>query len=133
MPSLCSAFDLGPVRLSNPIVVSPMCQYLANDGSADDWRLQHFPMLGMSGAGLAMTETTHVERHGRITHGCLGLYSDANEGALGHALAVARRWSPTGTRFGVQLAHAGRKASVTRPCRTSGPTFGVEARKIVTA
>ena len=73
MPSLFSPFDLGPVSLSNRIVVSPMCQYSADDGSATDWHLQHLPMLGMSGAGLVMTEATHVERHGRITHGCLGL------------------------------------------------------------
>lgn len=121
MTALFTSFDLGPVRLSNRIVVSPMCQYSADDGSASEWHLQHLPTLGMSGAGLVMTEATHVERRGRITHGCLGLYSDSNEAALGHALAVARRWSPAGTRFGIQLAHAGRKGSVTRPWEGGGP------------
>lgn len=115
MSALFSPFDLGPVLLSNRIVVSPMCQYSADDGSASDWHLQHLPNYGMSGAGLVMTEATHVERRGRITNGCLGLYSDANEAALGRALTVARRYSPEGTRFGVQLAHSGRKGSVTRP------------------
>lgn len=115
MSALFSPFDLGPVSLSNRIVVSPMCQYSADDGSASDWHLQHLPNYGMSGAGLVMTEATHVERRGRITNGCLGLYSDANEAALGRALTVARRYAPEGTRFGVQLAHSGRKGSVTRP------------------
>lgn len=121
MPALFTPLDLGPVRLSNRIVVSPMCQYSADDGSASDWHRQHLPMLGMSGAGLVMTEATHVERVGRITHGCLGLYSDANEAALGAALTIARRWSPSETRFGVQLAHSGRKGAVTRPWQGGGP------------
>lgn len=86
MSALFSPFTLGPVPLINRIVVSPMCQYSANDGSASDWHLQHLPNYGMSGAGLVMTEATHVERRGRITHGCLGLYSDANEAALSQAL-----------------------------------------------
>lgn len=115
MSALFSPFDLGPVSLSNRIVVSPMCQYSADDGSATDWHLQHLPNYGMSGAGLVMTEMTDVERRGRITHGCLGLYSDANEAALGRVLAVARRFAPKGTRFGVQLSHAGRKGSLARP------------------
>lgn len=114
-PTLFTPFDLGPVRLSNRIVVSPMCQYSADDGSATDWHLHHLTSLGLGGAGLVMTEATHVERRGRITHGCLGLYSEANEAALGRTLATARRWSPGAVRFGVQLAHSGRKGAVTRP------------------
>jgi 2,4-dienoyl-CoA reductase-like NADH-dependent reductase (Old Yellow Enzyme family) len=98
-----------------------MCQYSADDGSATDWHLQHLPNYGMSGAGLVMTEATHVERRGRITHGCLGLYSDANEAALGRVVAVARRFAPEGTRFGVQLAHSGRKGSVSRPWEGGKP------------
>lgn len=121
MPALFTPFDLGPVRLSNRIVVSPMCQYSADDGSASDWHLQHLPALGMGGAALVMTEATHVERRGRITHGCLGLYSDANEAALACALAVARRFAPEGTRFGVQLAHSGRKGSISRPWEGGRP------------
>lgn len=107
---------IGPIALGNRIVVSPMCQYTANDGCADPaWHLQHLAQYGMSGAGLVVVEATAVERRGRITHGCLGLYSDACEAALGSALAAARRFSPPGTRFGVQLAHAGRKGSAQRP------------------
>lgn len=121
MNALFSPFDLGPVRVSNRIAVSPMCQYSANDGSASDWHRHHLPQLGLGGAGLVMTEATHVERLGRITHGCLGLYSDANEAALADVMALARRVAAPGTRFGVQLAHAGRKASVTRPWEGGKP------------
>jgi 2,4-dienoyl-CoA reductase-like NADH-dependent reductase (Old Yellow Enzyme family) len=121
MSALFSAFDIGPIRLPNRIVVSPMCQYSADDGSATDWHLQHLPALGLGGAGLVMTEATHVERRGRITHGCLGLYSDANEAALLRVLATARRFAPDGTRFGIQLAHAGRKGSVARPWEGGKP------------
>jgi 2,4-dienoyl-CoA reductase-like NADH-dependent reductase (Old Yellow Enzyme family) len=71
--------------------------------------------LGISGAGLVMVEATAVERIGRITPGCLGLYSDDNEAALARVLAAARRVAPEGTRFGIQIAHAGRKASSQRP------------------
>ena len=72
MSSLFSPIKLGPVELSNRIVVAPMCQYSADDGSATDWHLGHLAMLANSGAGLVVVEATHVERHGRITHGCTG-------------------------------------------------------------
>ncbi len=121
MSALFSPFDLGPVRLANRIVVSPMCQYSADDGSATDWHRQHLPALGLGGAGLVMTEATHVERRGRITHGCLGLYSDDNEAALARVLTAARRVATGATRFGIQLAHSGRKGSVTRPWQGGGP------------
>jgi 2,4-dienoyl-CoA reductase-like NADH-dependent reductase (Old Yellow Enzyme family) len=82
-----------------------------------DWHLQHLSQLAMSGAALVMLEATAVEARGRITHGCLGLYSEANEQALGHVLDVARRFAAPGTRFGIQLSHAGRKASTRVPWR----------------
>ena len=114
-PILFSPLALGPVTLPNRVVVSPMCQYLANDGVPNEWHWMHYMQLAMSGAGLVMIEATHVERRGRITHGCLGLYSDAQEAALARLLVTARRVAPPGTRFGIQLAHAGRKASSQRP------------------
>jgi len=80
---------VGEIELPNRIAVSPMCQYSANDGCASDWHLMHLMQLGISGAGLIMLEATAVERQGRITHGCLGLYSDANEAALGRVMAAA--------------------------------------------
>jgi 2,4-dienoyl-CoA reductase-like NADH-dependent reductase (Old Yellow Enzyme family) len=112
---------LGPMELDNRIVVSPMCQYSADDGSATDWHLQHLMQLAMSGAGLVLVEATAIERRGRITHHCLGLYSDSNEAALARVLAAARRVAPDGTRFGIQLAHAGRKASARRPWEGGAP------------
>lgn len=121
MPALFTPFALGPITLSNRITVSPMCQYSADDGSASDWHRQHLPNYAMSGAGLVMTEATHVERRGRITHGCLGLYSDANEAALADVLTMARRCATPGTRFGIQLAHSGRKGAVTRPWEGGAP------------
>ncbi|MGO1079541.1 NADH:flavin oxidoreductase/NADH oxidase [Inquilinus sp. CA228] len=115
MSALFSPLALGPVSLPNRIVVAPMCQYSADDGSATDWHLQHWMNLAMSGAALVVVEATGVERRGRITHGCLGLYSDANERAIARGLAAARAVALPGTRFGIQLAHAGRKASCQRP------------------
>jgi 2,4-dienoyl-CoA reductase-like NADH-dependent reductase (Old Yellow Enzyme family) len=88
-----------------------MCQYVAREGQATDWHLQHLAQLAMSGAGLVMLEATAVEARGRITHGCLGLYSSPTESALDRVLRVARSMAAPGTRFGIQLSHAGRKAS----------------------
>jgi 2,4-dienoyl-CoA reductase-like NADH-dependent reductase (Old Yellow Enzyme family) len=115
MSHLFSSLELGPIRVNNRIVVAPMCQYSAADGCASDWHLQHLMQLAMSGAGLIVLEATAVERRGRITHGCLGLYSDANERALARVLAAARSVAPANTKFAIQLAHAGRKASSRLP------------------
>ena len=112
---LFSPLVIGQQTFPNRIVVSPMCQYSANDGCASTWHHVHWGMLAGSGAGLIMIEATGVERAGRITHGCLGLYSDANELALREALVVARQVSPV--KFGIQLAHAGRKGSCEVPWR----------------
>jgi 2,4-dienoyl-CoA reductase-like NADH-dependent reductase (Old Yellow Enzyme family) len=112
---------LGTLSFPNRIAVAPMCQYSADDGSATDWHMQHWMMMAMSGAGMVTIEATAVERRGRITHGCLGLYSDDNEAAAHRTLAAARRVAPPGTRFGIQLAHAGRKASTHLPWQGGGP------------
>jgi 2,4-dienoyl-CoA reductase-like NADH-dependent reductase (Old Yellow Enzyme family) len=112
---------MGPVSLPNRIVVSPMCQYSADDGDASDWHLQHLMQLAMSGAALVMVEATAVSRSGRITPGCLGLYTDSNEQALARVLAAARKVAIPGTRFGIQIGHAGRKASSQRPWEGGRP------------
>jgi 2,4-dienoyl-CoA reductase-like NADH-dependent reductase (Old Yellow Enzyme family) len=111
--ALFSPIRLGDLELDNRIVVSPMCQYSANDGCAGDWHVTHLGMLANSGASLVVVEMTDVERHGRITHGCLGLYSDACEAALARVIAHCRRIGTA--RFGIQLAHAGRKGSAQAP------------------
>ena len=115
LPLLFSPLKIGPVTVPNRIAVAPMCQYTADDGSMTDWHLQHVMNLAMSGAGLVMVEATGVERRGRITHGCVGLYSDANERAMARVLAAARAVALPETKFGIQLAHAGRKASAQVP------------------
>jgi 2,4-dienoyl-CoA reductase-like NADH-dependent reductase (Old Yellow Enzyme family) len=112
---LFTPITLGSLELPNRIAIAPMCQYSADDGSATDWHLQHWMNLAMSGAGMVTVEMTDVERRGRITHGCLGLYSDHNEAAARRTLDAARRVAAPGTKFGTQLAHAGRKASNRRP------------------
>jgi len=111
--ALFSPLALAGLNLENRVVVSPMCQYSADDGSATDWHMTHLGMLANAGAALVVVEATHVEKIGRITHGCLGLYSDANETALKRVIDHCRKIG--GAKFGVQLAHAGRKASSQRP------------------
>ncbi|MET3659990.1 NADH:flavin oxidoreductase/NADH oxidase [Aquamicrobium ahrensii] len=119
--ALFQPITLGNLDLPNRIAVAPMCQYSANDGCATDWHLQHWMNLAMSGAGMVTVEMTNVERRGRISHGCMGLYTDANEAAARRALDAARRVAAPGTKFGVQIAHAGRKASCRRPWEGGGP------------
>ena len=113
MSALFSPFHLGPLPLANRIVIAPMCQYSADEGCANDWHLIHLGGLALSGAGLLTIEATAVTREGRITPGCLGLWSDDNEAALRTVLASVRRHSAM--PIGIQLAHAGRKASSHKP------------------
>jgi 2,4-dienoyl-CoA reductase-like NADH-dependent reductase (Old Yellow Enzyme family) len=124
MPGLFSPFEIGALRLDNRIVVSPMCQYSAVDGSADDWHLMHLGQFAAAGPGLIVLEATAVEARGRITHGCLGLYSDANEAALRRVVDFMRRTGPS--KIGIQLAHAGRKASAQKPW-DGGGALGADA------
>jgi 2,4-dienoyl-CoA reductase-like NADH-dependent reductase (Old Yellow Enzyme family) len=113
---LFTPLRLGSLELPNRIVVAPMCQYSADDGCANPvWHRQHWAQFALSGAGLVVVEATGVERIGRITHSCLGLYSDACEAAMARELAAAKGLALPGTHFGIQLAHAGRKASAQRP------------------
>lgn len=112
-PHLFTPWQIGPLALANRIVIAPMCQYSASDGTAGDWHLIHLGHLALSGAGLLIVEATAVEAVGRITPGCLGLYSDANEAALARVLAAVRAHSAM--PIAIQLAHAGRKASSRAP------------------
>ena len=109
MAALFQPFKIGPLELENRIVIAPMCQYSAVDGNATDWHLIHLGHLALSGAALMTIEATAVLEEGRITPADLGLYSDANEAALARVMAAIRANSPI--KVGLQLAHAGRKAS----------------------
>ena len=111
--ALFQPINLRELRLPNRIMVSPMCQYSATDGNANDWHLIHLGQLALGGAGLLCIEASAVEAIGRITPNCLGLYSDDNEAALRGLIFALRRHS--GMPLAIQLAHAGRKGSSHTP------------------
>lgn len=110
---LFSPITLRGLTLPNRIVVSPMCQYSAVDGTVGDWHIMHLGQFAVGGAGLVMVEASGVEAAGRISPGCVGLYSDDNEAALARVIKFCREHS--NAKIAIQLAHAGRKASVAVP------------------
>ncbi|HEX2829393.1 MAG TPA: NADH:flavin oxidoreductase/NADH oxidase [Burkholderiales bacterium] len=122
MSKLFEPLAVGPMTLANRISVAPMCQYSAVDGSMTDWHLQHLGGLALSGAAMLVIEATGVTPEGRITHGCTGLYSDANEASMKRVIDFVR--SVSDIRLGIQLGHAGRKASAERPWEGRGPLEG---------
>ena len=113
MSALFTPIKLRNLELANRIVVSPMCQYSADNGAANDWHFTHINTLALSGAAMFCIEATHVEPIGRITPGCLGLWDDATEAALRPILASVRKHAKAAVAM--QLAHAGRKGSSYRP------------------
>ena len=113
MPHLFDPYRIGNLEIANRIAIAPMCQYSAEEGSATDWHMIHLGHMALSGAGLLIIEATAVSPEGRITPADLGLYSDANETALGRVLDAVRKHSPIAVTM--QLAHAGRKASSRAP------------------
>ena len=117
---LFTPLELGPVTLPNRIVLSPMCQYSADDGLAQPWHRVHLGRYVASALGLVMTEATHVSAEGRITPACLGLYDDSHESALAEIVGFHRAWAGD-TPIGIQLAHAGRKGSSEVPWKGGAP------------
>ncbi len=117
--TLFTPIALRGVEIPNRIAVSPMCQYMSEDGSANDWHLMHLGQFAMGAAGLLMTEATHVSRIGRISHRCLGLYSDDNETQLKRVIDFCRRHGVA--KLGIQLAHSGRKGSAHTPAEGGKP------------
>ena len=113
MSKLFTPLQVGPLTLKNRIVIAPMCQYSAEQGCATPWHVAHLGQLMLSDAGLLVIEATAVEPEGRITAGCLGLWSDETAEALGTVLASLRPHSAM--PLAIQLSHAGRKASSARP------------------
>ena len=112
-PVLFSPISVGGLELANRIVIAPMCQYSAQDGCMNEWHLIHLGQLSLSGAALLTVEATAVTDDGRITYADLGLYDDATEAAMKNTVSAIRRWSKM--PIGIQLSHAGRKASTEVP------------------
>jgi 2,4-dienoyl-CoA reductase-like NADH-dependent reductase (Old Yellow Enzyme family) len=112
MAHLFEPLTIRGVTLSNRIAVSPMCQYSSRDGLANDWHFVHLATRAVGGAGLVFTEASAVLPEGRISPQDLGIWSDAHADALARAVAFIHQ---QGSIAGMQLAHAGRKASTCRP------------------
>ena len=115
---LLDPLPLRSLTLRNRIVVSPMCQYSSEDGFASDWHLVHQGSRAVGGAGLVFTEATAVEARGRISPQDLGLWKDAHIDMLRRIVAFVHGQGAVAV---VQLAHAGRKASISRPWEGGGP------------
>jgi 2,4-dienoyl-CoA reductase-like NADH-dependent reductase (Old Yellow Enzyme family) len=117
--ALFSPISFRGLTLANRIVVSPMCQYASVNGSATDWHLMHLGSLSMGAAGLVMVEMTNVTLQGRISPRCAALCSDENETALKRVIDFCRTYGVA--KLGIQLAHAGRKASQQPPAEGGKP------------
>lgn len=117
MPNLFDPFTLRGVTLRNRIGVSPMCQYSSVDGKFSDWHLVHLGSRAVGGAGLVIAEATAVEARGRISPGDAGLWSDEHVDGLRRAMQFVKQH---GAVPGLQIAHAGRKASAARPWEDRG-------------
>jgi len=116
---LFSPITLRGLTLLNRVVVSPMCQYNSNNGSANDWHLMHLGSFSLGCAGLVMCEMTNVNPRGRISPKCAGMWSDENEAALKRVHDFCRTYGVA--KLGVQLAHAGRKGPTTPPAAGGKP------------
>ncbi|MBM3777753.1 MAG: bifunctional salicylyl-CoA 5-hydroxylase/oxidoreductase [Acidimicrobiia bacterium] len=112
-PPMFTPFRLRDLVIPNRVVVSPMCQYSAEDGTVGDWHLVHLGSRAIGGAGLVIAEMTDVSREGRISPGCAGLYTDEHASAWRRIVEFVHRDTPA--KIGVQLGHAGRKGSTHVP------------------
>src|SRR5450432_837353 len=112
MPNLFDPLKIKDVTLRNRIGVSPMCQYSYDDGFSDEWHLVHLGARAVGGAGLVMVEASGVEKRGRITPGDLGIYKDEHIEPLSRVVKFIKS---QGAVAGIQIAHAGRKASTAVP------------------
>lgn len=118
-PKLFSPFQLRSVKARNRVVISPMCQYSADDdGRVNDWHLVQLGRYALGGAGLVFAEATAVSREGRITHADLGIWSDEHIPGLRRLAEFLRTH---GAVAGIQLSHAGRKGSAQRPWHGGAP------------
>jgi 2,4-dienoyl-CoA reductase-like NADH-dependent reductase (Old Yellow Enzyme family) len=118
IPALFRPFALRGVTLRNRIVVSPMCQYLAEEGVPGAWHLAHHARFALSGVGAAIVEATGITRAGRISPGCTGIWNQAQVAAWSAITALYRE---QGIATGIQLNHAGAKGATARPWEGAGP------------
>jgi len=118
VPLLFQPIQLRRVTGKNRVVVSPMCQYSAHDGHVTDWHLVHLGKLAQGGAGVVFVEATAVESRGRITHGDTGIWNDSHIAGLSRIASFIKEQKAIPA---IQLAHAGRKASMARPWYGNGP------------
>jgi 2,4-dienoyl-CoA reductase-like NADH-dependent reductase (Old Yellow Enzyme family) len=118
--------EIRRVKARNRIVISPMCQYSAQDGHVTDWHLVHLGKFAQGGAGIVFVEATAVEKRGRITHGDTGIWDDAHIAGLAKISAFIKS---QGAVPALQLAHAGRKASMARPWRGNGPLTEADSQR----
>lgn len=125
MSQLFAPTTLASVSFPNRIVVSPMCQYSADEGIVHDWHMISLGRYAAGGYGLIFTEATHVSARGRITPGCAGLYSDDHERAFARIFKAMKAINPA--PLGMQIAHAGRKGSTAKPWLGGKPLTGPEA------
>jgi len=117
MAHLFDPLTIRDVEFVNRVFVSPMCQYSSTDGLPNDWHLVHLGSRAVGGAGLVMTEATAVLPEGRISPQDLGIWSDDHTEPLRR---IVRFIHKQGSVAGMQLAHAGRKASTRRPWESAG-------------
>jgi len=117
--ALFSPIKLRGLELANRIVVSPMCQYNSDNGTANDWHLMHLGQFSLGAGALVMTESTHVTPEGRISLKCAGMYSDENEAAMKRVIDFCRKYGVA--KLGLQLGHAGRKGSTHPPAAGGKP------------
>ncbi len=125
MSALFQPFSLKEITLRNRIAVPPMCQYMAVDGQANDWHLSHYAGMARGGAGLVIVEATAVAPEGRITPGCTGIWNDDLAQAF---VPVVKAIKAAGSVPGIQIAHAGRKASANRPWEGDDHVLDGDAR-----
>jgi 2,4-dienoyl-CoA reductase-like NADH-dependent reductase (Old Yellow Enzyme family) len=125
---LATPFRLRGVEIRNRIMISPMCQYSAVDGLANDWHLVHLGQYALGGAGLVFVEATAIEARGRISPFDLGLWNDAQVAPLAR---IARFLTEHGATPAIQLAHAGYKASSSPPWEGGGALLGADSWQTV--
>jgi len=126
MPLLFTPLQIAGATLRNRVVLSPMCQYCAIGGYADDWHLVHLGKFALGGMGLVFTEATAVEERGRISYGDLGIWSDTFVPGLKRIADFVRT---QGALPGIQIAHAGRKGGWQRPWQGGGPLNAVDVAR----